>query len=179
LGVKNFARGEEQYFEELYTLSSSVDILIQLKKGLFGQGLRLKQANTTLESHQKLEYIDKEGRAFHIYADINTSRAGNRVVLYCKNALLVHTLTSLDFFYDKKPGVFNDDNSHEFPDPVKDYRVQANKTTLRSSTNINLDENPDNEPTIFIHKDWQRMCASLSTNRKVKSSLVAIGNPGL
>ena len=52
LGVKNFARGEEQYFEELYTLSSSVDILIQLKKGLYGQGLRLKQANTTLESHQ-------------------------------------------------------------------------------------------------------------------------------
>ena len=41
------------------------------------------------------------------------------------------------------------------------------------------DRNAGNEPTIYIHKEHNSMCASLTGAENVKSNLVPINTPGL
>lgn len=52
---------------------------------------------------------------FPIFVRINTSSAGNKIVIYSKNVLLCHTAQSLEFFYQKKTDIFAEDNANEFP----------------------------------------------------------------
>ena len=40
------------------------------------------------------------------------------------------------------------------------------------------DSNSGNEPTIYIHKEHNTMCASLTAVRDLKSNLVPINTPG-
>jgi len=61
---------------------------------------------------------DRQGRVFNIYARIDTRQAGLRTVFYSKNCLISHLEQKLNFLYEKKPGIFEEDNSHQFPNPV-------------------------------------------------------------
>ena len=68
-------------------------------------------------------------------------------MIYSKNVLLCHTAQSLDFFYQKKADIFDEDNANEFPEPVIDNRSnRQNPASARFA-----DMNSKNEPTIYIH----------------------------
>ena len=68
-------------------------------------------------------FKDGQGRLSPVYARIENSVAGNKVILYAKNILLCHTEQRLEFFYQKSSDVFEKQtNDHEFPLPVTDNR---------------------------------------------------------
>ena len=98
------------------------------------------------------------------------------MVLYAKNVLLCHTEHSIEFFYQKKTDIFEADNSHEFPLPVRDNRDRRQmsiENTMVTDRNLGNDE-----PTIYIHNEENTMCASLTGATDIKSNLVPINTPG-
>ena len=72
--------------------------------------------------------------------------------------LLCHTEQSIEFFYQKKTDLFDEDNENEFPLPVRDHRNQeqssGDQTMITERKRIQ-------EPTIWIHKEKNTMCAAL------------------
>jgi len=47
-----------------------------------------------------------------------TRDEGLKLVFYCENMLICHTNQRLSFFYQKKPGVFDEQGSNELPHPI-------------------------------------------------------------
>lgn len=110
-------------------------------------------------------FKDRYGRMSPVYARIENSKAGNKVILYAKNVLLCHTEQRLEFFYQKSADVFKDQgNDHEFPIPVTDNRNElAEEQKVGESTMI-TERTRRREPTIWIHAEKNQMCAALSRN---------------
>ena len=73
--------------------------------------------------------------------------------------------------------IFEPDNRHEFPLPVRDNRIR-NRNTVSFENTMVPDRNENNEPTIYIHEEENTMCASLTGAEEVKSNLVPINTPG-
>jgi len=113
----------------------------------------------------QIKYVDKENRSFNINARIETSKAGLAIVFYAKNVLLCHAVQPLQFFSEKKQGVFEQDNAHEFPSPVQE-QIQA-------------EDERDDQSAIFIFDQQPHMCAALVSAPNNKSEVVGIGSPGL
>ena len=106
----------------------------------------------------EIPIMDPTGRSFSVFARIDTTQAGNKVVIYAKNVLLCHTEQKLEFFYQKKTDLFEVDNENEFPLPVVDNRTEeANKEQSVVTERTKIEE-----PTIWIHKEKVSMCAALA-----------------
>lgn len=121
---------------------------------------------------------DRDGRLFKVYARVDSSKAGVKVVLYAKNVLLCHTEQSIEFFYQKKTkdvAAMFDTAAEKFPMPVRDNRSQRQT----SDSTMLTDRNKGDEPTIYIHQESITMCASLMDAEAIKSNPVPINTPGL
>ena len=151
LGSYAFQRGEEKIFDTMCNQASCFDILLHFDKQNFvPKGIRLQQADSTADDEKEIELRDRDGRLFKVYARVDSSKAGVKVVLYAKNVLLCHTEQSIEFFYQKKTkdvAAMFDTAAEKFPLPVRDNRSQrqTNDSTMLT------DRNKGDEPTIYIH----------------------------
>ena len=73
---------------------------------------------------------DGKGRQFVIKAFLETIKAGTRIVFYCETVLVCYAQEKLKFFYERKPGVFDDDYSHELPAPIVDRENRKNRKKI-------------------------------------------------
>ena len=55
------------------------------------RGILLQKANEAADDEKDIVFKDRQERMFPIFVRINTSSAGNKVVIYSKNVLLCHT----------------------------------------------------------------------------------------
>ena len=81
------------------------------------QGIHLHQANEQ-DGEREITFCDRgnKNRKFKVYARIDTTKAGIKVVVYAKNVLLCHTEQRISFFFDKKNVAdFSNENDREFP----------------------------------------------------------------
>ena len=73
----------------------------------------------------RIPCLDERGRSFSIMAFLGTKKAGLRVLLFCENVLICHTQEQLHFYYKRKKGVWDAENSHELPTPLKNADPSA------------------------------------------------------
>ena len=107
LGDFAFQRGEEKVFDMMNSPASRAEILLHLNDQNFvPRGILLQQANEAINDEKAIVFRDSRGRAFQVYARVDTSKAGTKVVIYAKNVLLCHTEQSIEFFYQKKVDLF-------------------------------------------------------------------------
>ncbi len=53
-------------------------------------------------------------------ARVDTKKAGLRIIFFVENVLICRTEQRLTFFYQKRPNVFDKDNSNQLAEPVVD-----------------------------------------------------------
>ena len=168
-------RGQVKHFDNMPSGGARAEIRLHLNDEKYApKGILLQEANRSADDEKDIVFRDRQERMFPIYVRINTSSAGNKIVIYSKNVLLCHTKQSLEFFYQKKTDIFAEDNANEFPQPVIDNR--SNRQNPASARFVDM--NSQNEPTIYIHQENLEMCAALSRAVAVKSELVPINTPG-
>lgn len=172
IGDLAFQRGEERVFDTMSSLGARVEIGLHLNdRSFISKGILLQQADVACDCEQDIVFVDRESRTFKVFARIDTTKAGNKVVIYARNVLLCHTQQPLEFFYQPKTDIFAEDNANEFPLPVRDNRSGP-------SSSAAMAEDYSEEPTIYIHEDKGTMCAALTGSVAVKSGLVPIDTPG-
>lgn len=125
LGDHEFQRGEEKVYDTLNNQSFYTHLELHLNDDSFSPAAFVLQPVVyTAEVEEMLvPFTDPHNRQFPVYARIENSKAGNKVVIYAKNVLLCHTEQRLEFFYQKKTDLFTENNDHEFPVPVTDNRT--------------------------------------------------------
>ena len=72
--------------------ASRAEIMVHLNDVNFPpRGILLQQANEADNDEVSIVFRDSHGRSFKIWARIDVSKAGTKVVIYAKNVLLCHT----------------------------------------------------------------------------------------
>jgi hypothetical protein len=135
---------EEKHIYDIINKAFTKNLLLRLDLG--------KEFDTTIlrmnllqskESTVPVKITDAKNRSFNLKCKVETKEAGLKLVFYCENMLICHTQQRLSFFYQKKPGVFDKDNSHELPSPIVEsaesivYILDDQQTMFCS-----LEENP-------------------------------------
>jgi hypothetical protein len=72
------------------------------------------------EGDIQCKITDKRGRKFYIVARVDTRKAGIRIIFFVENVLICRSQQALTFFYQKRAGVFDKDNSNQLAEPVVD-----------------------------------------------------------
>ena len=122
-----FYKGEEKYINQINLDTKNVNLEISLSNKFMSQKLQIGIQNPDI-ADLRIKYVDKQGREFHINASIETETAGVSIIFYAKNVLLCHTVQDLQFFHEKKQGLFEEDNAHEFPSPVLEHQKESSES---------------------------------------------------
>jgi len=126
-------------------------------------------ADKSAELDIAVKALDRFNREFQFRAKIDTQKAGVRIVFYAENCLISHTEEMLNFFTQRKPGLFAADNSNQFPEPV--YNVKG-RTSKRGKNNLE-------EPLVYIFNDTRKIFCALKDQPRIVSDAAFIQQPGV
>ncbi len=134
---------EEKHIYDIINKTFTKNLLLRLDLGSEFDTTMLKMnLLQSKDSTFAVKITDTKNRSFNLACKVETKQAGLKLIFYCENMLICRTEQKLSFFYQKKPGVFDKENSHELPSPIV-----------------------GSEDLVYIFDDNQTMFCSLEENR--------------
>ena len=110
---------EEKHIYDIINKTFTKNLLLKLDLGnQFKTAILTINPLQSKDSTFPVKIIDSKNRSFNLSCKVDTKEAGLKLIFYCENMLICHTQQRLSFFYQKKQGVFDKDNSNELPSPI-------------------------------------------------------------